>query len=501
MELHENTLKYYKIHYNALSTSFCLPPEILGAIFKEVVTMYHYDRHHGTKSLEWIMVISHVCSRWREVALSTERLWSNIPIESPEWAMEMIRRSNTAPLTIEYCGGTLHSIAPSGPFDVLQTIFISHLSLVKSLDLRFEASDLVEDRVTILLELLKKPSKIQHLGIRIDGIFMEVTSLKHLVLDGCGMTFQPVPHVRSLRSLNFSTRVADNVPSITQLLYFLSQQKRTLREIVISSPLKSSATQGGILMEQIRMKRLIHVDMTCALTSLTLFFDHVVSPNARYIRLVSSPLHRGQTVESSISLVRNLAQKLDSGSDRAIALLQLRDAWIKCWKPNTSSIPPLLESPTMDILLPSECYDTFPCGPLLREAFVESLNLNEMVSLELTGWTATDHFWSLLGTLPCLQDLRVVANEACLSRTLCRGMKMSLATDELPPSFKALKHLKLEQWLKYRIPGRLARMLQCFQLRNKAGLQRLELLEMKDCEVDEEEPCILKKMARVVVIL
>lgn len=46
--------------------------------------------------------VSHVCHRWREIAISTATLWGRIPFSLPAWYPESLVRSQGAPLLIDY---------------------------------------------------------------------------------------------------------------------------------------------------------------------------------------------------------------------------------------------------------------------------------------------------------------------------------------------------------------------------------------------------------------
>ncbi|EIN04177.1 hypothetical protein PUNSTDRAFT_76971, partial [Punctularia strigosozonata HHB-11173 SS5] len=72
-----------------------MPPEILQNIF----LLYRND--FSTAALDWTAV-SHVCLRWREVALSNSSLWDSPDLRFPEWAEEMIKRARGTPLHVQY---------------------------------------------------------------------------------------------------------------------------------------------------------------------------------------------------------------------------------------------------------------------------------------------------------------------------------------------------------------------------------------------------------------
>ncbi|KAF9474923.1 hypothetical protein BDN70DRAFT_865590, partial [Pholiota conissans] len=97
---------------NSLVPVSSLPPEILSDIFALAqVREPDYgatggrlrDRlvgHHAKDLLRWIYV-THVCRRWRYIAINLATLWVNVPIDYPEWVEEMIRRSKDCSLIVQ----------------------------------------------------------------------------------------------------------------------------------------------------------------------------------------------------------------------------------------------------------------------------------------------------------------------------------------------------------------------------------------------------------------
>lgn len=77
-----------------------LPPEILGYIFLQVA---QWAPRHAA-SYEWVRRITHVCRDWRELALGTPRLWTEISscdIDDIDRFKTFIARSKQAPLKIQ----------------------------------------------------------------------------------------------------------------------------------------------------------------------------------------------------------------------------------------------------------------------------------------------------------------------------------------------------------------------------------------------------------------
>ncbi|KAI0054795.1 hypothetical protein BV25DRAFT_1816528, partial [Artomyces pyxidatus] len=74
-----------------------VPSEILEYIFSFCQChpeQPHRDRRHPPA---WV-VVTHVCHLWRDVALSSPRLWRNVVTYSQPWMEETLSRSKEVPL-------------------------------------------------------------------------------------------------------------------------------------------------------------------------------------------------------------------------------------------------------------------------------------------------------------------------------------------------------------------------------------------------------------------
>ncbi|VDB84974.1 unnamed protein product [Peniophora sp. CBMAI 1063] len=59
------------------------------------------DERTHSPTMSWISATSHVCSRWRAVALGTPTLWADIPVDlGVRWANKFVQRSRPAPMSI-----------------------------------------------------------------------------------------------------------------------------------------------------------------------------------------------------------------------------------------------------------------------------------------------------------------------------------------------------------------------------------------------------------------
>ncbi|KAI0055619.1 hypothetical protein BV25DRAFT_1736937 [Artomyces pyxidatus] len=88
-------LSTFRTRRNALSPICCLPPETLVHIFSFDPTP---DDGKPTYNL---MHITHVCRRWRVVAIGCPSLWGRINLAvDPRWAREMLGRAKATPLSL-----------------------------------------------------------------------------------------------------------------------------------------------------------------------------------------------------------------------------------------------------------------------------------------------------------------------------------------------------------------------------------------------------------------
>lgn len=96
---------------NSLAPVERLPPEMLSYCFlllrsEEVERLIDADSYRSDSTgIQWLMAITHVCRRWRTVALDAQPLWRQLDVRSgSEWSQAMLSRAGTLPLVI-VCNG------------------------------------------------------------------------------------------------------------------------------------------------------------------------------------------------------------------------------------------------------------------------------------------------------------------------------------------------------------------------------------------------------------
>ncbi|KAI0045658.1 hypothetical protein FA95DRAFT_1479596, partial [Auriscalpium vulgare] len=91
---------------NALSLSCRIPPEVLATIFafcrddsvEDAERLPVHSESRLDSHRNWIR-ITHVCRRWRDVALDCSSLWWDVDLAyGPDWMEEIITRAKNTPI-------------------------------------------------------------------------------------------------------------------------------------------------------------------------------------------------------------------------------------------------------------------------------------------------------------------------------------------------------------------------------------------------------------------
>src|SRR5260221_239048 len=135
------------LHRNAVAPISTLPPELLVQIFHFHALLERPcpGLQQLVGSIGWIRV-THVCQRWRQVALDDSLLWATITgfLSSVEWFSETLARARNAPLIVDLEGAPNPKILPK---------FLPHITRTRELRLRrLSAFDLHSVREIFALE-------------------------------------------------------------------------------------------------------------------------------------------------------------------------------------------------------------------------------------------------------------------------------------------------------------------------------------------------------------
>jgi hypothetical protein len=228
-----------------------LPPELLAVIFaagQDVPIL-----HGCSRRLPFAVLVSHVCGRWRSVALSMSQLWSRCAVVSrPGGHLPLslfsacLTRSRQQPLDV-----TIELRAPSGQVDPddeilgCMDLLAPHAARWKklSVDIEYEAA------FAALIWVLRctSPLTLEMLDIRFDDggdeadVVLErgplfaagAPKLKHLALMGVGMPWCATWPIPALTSLELLSAREDLIPTFDEF-----------REMLLNSPSLRRLTLG-----------------------------------------------------------------------------------------------------------------------------------------------------------------------------------------------------------------------------------------------------------------
>ncbi|KAG6908831.1 hypothetical protein DXG01_003184 [Tephrocybe rancida] len=498
IKAHESIIRYYMSRQNALTVTCQIPTEILGIIFEEVAKLAEKSNYDGPwnhmKKFRRVRNVSHVCSHWRCVALLTLNLWSDIPLEYPGCVQEMLQRSRMTPLTVAYRTTSQYTRKTPDSYVALKKILSSHLPRIRNLTLKFIKSQHNHSNVYApstlirsgeLLALLDQPVPlVERLELQLqqeegskpnklpDGIIRELSSssrLQHLMLDGCGMSWE-FAAFGNLKSLDISHVPPSVMPSMPHLMGILSQtpllEKLSLQDIEPTTGPRDAVPPWNA--PQITLAHLECVTLSASPLSIMFLFDHLVfSKNARVFEICAITTS-GHLVDNAFAFsVARLVQAIEKCVGGSITKLRLGSEGIKFWKSNISAMPPhgslLFGPPAIDITFSD-------LGGKLPNGFLQSFCLDRLVSLYFErDKFATSTMWSFVGGLPQLQSLEVGCGDGPFLEAFRRC-----------PSFTALTSLTINGW-DLDTTQRLSKgLVDCLGLRLDAGLA-LEVLSIYNC--------------------
>ncbi|KAG6811259.1 hypothetical protein H0H92_008302 [Tricholoma furcatifolium] len=300
-----------------------------------------------------------------------------------------------------------------------------------------------------------------------DGIIIRSASLEHLILAGYWIDWRLSPAFgRSLKTLGISS-----LP--TQL-----QPSETLSVLGIDRD--AASTSHGI--KRVHMQYLRHLEtFSKHLSSIISLLEHLTFSKENIVTVkISRPWRIEEFKPTPVQKMTHVVDDVTSGSVLELVL----GAKILCWKARRKnrSASTVTESSSKQVVIVFDLGRLSQVAPVLR-----SLRLDRLVYLEV-NYGYMD--WSLPCLyLPCLEELKVLANELAVITALSHGLSVQWSdTGQTQPGpglpFPALTHLTVD-WDLDRIliiasqrKTIAERLLDCVKLRNAVNLplKRLTIL-------------------------
>ncbi|KAF5370915.1 hypothetical protein D9615_009787 [Tricholomella constricta] len=431
-----------KRHHNSLSPISQLPVELFIEIFQ-----YHMDNQ---SSLKKKIIITHVCSSWRQIALAYPSFWNDLPDDCVAWAFEMLKRSEMAPLTVSlplldmtYFNRTEDT--PSGS-DLTKAV-LEQLSRIRQLSV-IQYSYFLHDAMGKALSYLAGPAPLlETLTIHAQDLKLsawmlpkdfQAPRLIHLELDGCSLdwTLSPLPY--SLRTLNV------DLPELI-LDDFMSalSQMPSLEDLSIRAFPDRTVTPLGCI---VTLLRLTSLSVESDLLSCTKLFAGLTYPISTCVKvrcyIFDSPIITG---------IRSLAQILGNniGTIKHLSIsgrgLHHLEASTHCPSPLRSN---LRQPSRPDLHFELASAIDVPSEVTIMSEFLTFLSLQNLEELWLfkNGFdrdTLIGHF----GHLKLLRTL-VSKSEPAILAALSSGISLELSA-EMPPTqpgtlkFRGLRRLHL----------------------------------------------------------
>ena len=321
LESLERTTRTLKLRRNALAPISRLPPETIAIIFSFLSLPREYLRLlTGDKQdiLAWLRV-SHVCHRWREVALNQPRFWSRIDFTTltSAGATEVLSRSKMAPLELELnLSNGAHWAGDR--VDAFGGQLSSHVSHISRLNITADFADLqaIIEQLASSAPVLDWLSLIvndechlrRRMGIPSNAIIPPALfdgaapRLSRLQLDHCDISWTS-PLFKTLRILELQMLSEVARPSLEEWLDAMEQMLQ-LETLIVNHATPRSPTVSSPFPEPTRVvthPSLTQLNLAASASDCTFALAHLILPALIRIRVdVTSELASADDVRALI---------------------------------------------------------------------------------------------------------------------------------------------------------------------------------------------------------
>ncbi|KAF8262416.1 hypothetical protein EI94DRAFT_1743698 [Lactarius quietus] len=279
----EKSIHTLKHRRNAFAHISSLPTEIITAIF----FLLRVPGTGGKPDTLLALRITHVCHRWREIALNQPLFWShvNFTTVSPTGATEILARARTAPLHLE-AKVPIH-IWDSSRFLSFKKDLQAHVSHIYHLRISAAPAHLQKT----LQGLISPAPTLEHLSLSIekyrprtssrisvpDTLFDATTPrLSSLELSNCNISWKS-PLLSGLKNLEIITLSVSARPTLTDWLDALDGMPQ-LESLILDSAFPVASRFPVDVQRTVTLPFLAHLDISAAELDCGLALAHLVLP-------------------------------------------------------------------------------------------------------------------------------------------------------------------------------------------------------------------------------
>jgi len=326
IKAYEQVIQELKSRRNALAPISRLPPETLAEIFS--LLSPSADDSEDVPYLEWIRV-THVCHRWREIALSSPYLWNYISFTEMTLAgiPEILARAKTSPLHFE-----AYRITPlrKAWFNAFGRQLEAHISHIRHLRISGEFQTVLERLVSpapalVSLTLTNRSDPYTSGCIIPNSLFNGTAPmLTRLKLIGYSIGLKS-PLLKGLQTLEILGPPARAVLTLEEWLAALNEMSQ-LKTLVLHTATPAVSIDNPLISEPHRtvtLPSLTHLNITVSAKGCALVLAHLVLPALISLHVTSESQSRdGDDVRLLIPYVaRNAHGPQDTAPLQTILLI------------------------------------------------------------------------------------------------------------------------------------------------------------------------------------